>query len=119
MCMGPDNNLSEFIGAVKDYDDSMRIDSRGKLQLTRMLPVEAPPVPEELVPNSILALLSSYKAGQLSKLPRNRYHTAVSRLRRYRLISCPTKRVDRSNMSPEERRIYHRDYVRKWRSQFN
>ena len=119
MCIGPDNHLSEFIGTVKDYDESVRIDSRGKLQLSRMLPFESPPIPEELVPNSILALLSSHKAGLLSKLPRNRYHTAVSRLRRYRLISCPTKRIDRSLMNPEELKIYHRDYVRKWRAQFN
>ena len=92
----------------------MRVDSKGKLQLTRMLPPELHPLPAFLIPKPLLRLLQSYNSGKLDDLPVTRRHTAMCRLRRYRLIP-PAKRTPRAHMSADEKRVHNREYLRDWR----
>ena len=112
--MAPGDHLG-LVEKINNLDDSgIRVDNKGKLQLTRVLPSSLHPLPASLIPKPLLSLLQSYNSGKLGGLPSTRRHTAMCRLRRYRLIP-PANRTSRAHMSAEEKRVYNRTYLRDWR----
>lgn len=108
----PSNDIVEKI--IGTNPAGVRIDRKGKVQLTRMLPLELHPLPRSLVPNTILHLLDQYHSGALDTVPVTQRHNAIFRLRRYRLIS-PAKRQSRAHLSIEEKKAHNRTYLSEWR----
>ena len=123
MCNGHDTNppepgkIATSIMLLRDHldDKGIRLDSKGKLQLTRSLPIQFDPLPSELIPQAILKLYDRYKVGEVDSLPRAKYHSELARLRRYRLVPPGKSRNKKGHMTSEERKAYDREYLRMWR----
>ena len=99
-----------------DLPKGARLDSRGKVQLTRQLPAGVT-LDESLIPAAIVRLRDAYALGQLETLSRTQRHTAMGRLRKYRLVPPAKTRVSKVGMSPAERRTHDRMYLKQWRAQ--
>ena len=109
--------VADALERLRDHldDKGIRLDSKGKLQLTRSLPVQLDPLPTELIPNAVLELHARYQAGEVDSLPRAKYHSELARLRKYRLVPPGRPRNSKAHLTPEERRAYDREYLRAWR----
>ena len=109
--------VADALERLRDHldDKGIRLDSKGKLQLTRSLPIQLDPLPAELIPNAVLRLHERYQAGEVDALPRAKYHSELARLRKYRLVPPGKPRTNKAVMSPEERKAYDREYLRAWR----
>jgi hypothetical protein len=112
------SEVAEALERLRDHldDKSIRLDSKGKLQLTRSLPIQLDPLPTELIPKAVLRLHERYQAGEVDSLPRAKYHSELARLRKYRLVPPGRPRTNKADMTPEERSEYNRAYLRAWRT---
>jgi len=121
MCNTPNRTEKEVTDALEHlqvYIDGkgIRIDSKGKLQLTRSLPMQLKPLPSALIPNAVLRLHERYQAGEVDLLPRAKYHSEMARLRKYRLVPPGRPRISKASMTSDERNAFNREYLRAWRA---
>ena len=101
---------------LDDLPKGARLDSKGKVQLTRQLPPGVT-LDDSLVPTAIIRLREAFLMGRVELLSRTKRHTAMGRLRKYHMAPAAKARTPKSGMTPAERREYDCRYLRQWRAQ--